>query len=274
MADWKPFTPTAQAVRIMALQDPTQHKRLAVFLDQHRNAAAGFPDGRPWWGYVERAANGADMPGLVGELQPVTVDSMIRGRMYKGWIAPWYPDAKYINETIGLADGNHFEINYAKMESEWRASEEEFYQRAITAALAHDLPVPTLGGKLDYRVRAIVGRPPKSARLAQAAKTGHQWILGFSQEPDELLQRLVNASVGTFEMPTAEEMKAKENETDTLRRQMAEMQAQFQALLAEAGDDVVVPSAEKPKKKRTLSPEHLAKLKAGREKNKQPVATG
>lgn len=269
MADWKPFTPTAQAVRIMATTDPTQNKRLAVFLDQHRNAAAGFPDGRAWWGYVERAANGADLPGLVGELQPVCADSMIRGRLYKGWLAPWYPDATYINRRLGSLDGNHFEIDYQAMEIDWRKSEEDYFQRAITAALAHELPVPTIGGLVDYRVRAIAGKPPKSPRIPQAAKTGHQWLLGFSDEKDELLERLISAASGSFEIPTPEQMRAHEGETDALRRQVVEMQEQMRAFFAKAGDDVIVPSADKPKKssgKREMSAAQKAALAKGRQK--------
>lgn len=249
MSDWKPFTPTAQSVRIMAVADPTQHKRLAVFLDQHRNAAAGFPDGRPWWGFLERAANGADMPGLVGELQPICADSMIRDKFYKGWLAPWYPDSKYINRQIGLMDGNHFEIDYVAMETDFQLAQDDYYQKAITAALAHSLPVPELGSLVDYRVQAIVGKPRKSPRIPQAAKAGHQWLLGFESEPDELLQRLISASSGHFQLPTPEQMRADEGETAALRRQVSEMAAQMKELFAKAGDDVVVPSADKPRHK-------------------------
>jgi hypothetical protein len=273
MADWKPFTPTAQSVRIIAATDPTQNKRLAVFLDQHKNAAAGYPEGRGWWGFVERASNGADMPGLVAELQPICADTMIRGKFYKGWLAPWYPDSKYINEKIGSMDGNYFEIDYNRMETDWNAAEQEYYQYAITAALAHNLPVPQLGGVVDYRLQAIVGKGRKSPRIPRAAKMGHQWLLGFSNEPDEMMARLISASSGHFEIPTVEQVKANESEADTLRRQVAEMQAQMKAFFARAGDDVILPADVKPKKsgkaKRTLSPEHLAAMKAGREKSKQ-----
>ena len=263
---WRPFTPTAQAVRIMAATDPTQNKRLAIFLDQHRNAAAGHPDGRGWWGFVERAANGADMPGLVGELQPICADSMIRGKFYKGWLAPWYPDSKYINRTIGLMDGNHFEIDYASMEIDYRAAEEAYYQFAITAALAHELPVPTIGGLVDYRVRAIAGKPPRSPRIAQGAKVGHQWLLGFSDEKDELLERLISAASGHFEIPTPDQMRSTADDTAALMQQVKDLQAQMQALFAKAGDDVIVPSDEKPKKKRTMSDAQKAAMAAGRAK--------
>ncbi len=260
---WKPFTPTAQAVRIMATTDASNNMRLAVFLDQHRNAAAGYPDGRAWWGYVQRAANGADMPGLVGELMPVATDSMIRGRLYKGWQAPWYPDAKYINERLGELDGNHFEIDYTKMEAEWKQSEDEYFQRAITAALAHELPIPTIGGPVDYRVRAIVGRPPKSPRIPAAAKTGHQWLLGFSTEKDELLERLLSAGSGAFEVPTPEQMRAHEGETERLRREVFEMRELMHTLIAKAGDTVIVPTPGKPAK-RTMSQAQKDALAKGR----------
>jgi hypothetical protein len=258
----------------MATTDPTQNKRLAVFLDQHRNAAAGFPDGRAWWGYVERAANGADLPGLVGELQPVCADSMIRGKMYKGWIAPWYPDAAYINRRLGTLDGNHFEIDYQAMEIDWRKSEEEYFQRAITAALAHELPVPTIGGLVDYRVRAIVGKPPKSPRIPQAAKTGHQWLLGFSDEKDELLERLISAASGSFEIPTPEQMRAHEGETEALRRQVVEMQEQMRAFFAKAGDDVLVPSPDKPKKSSGKPAKMTAAERAKAQRAREAAASG
>lgn len=265
--NWTPFTPTAQSVRIMATTDPTQNKRLAVFLDQHRNAAAGFPDGRAWWGFVERAANGADMPGLVGELQPVCADSMIRGKYYKGWIAPWYPDSKYINRTIGLMDGNHFDIDYQSMELDYKKAEEDYYQYAITAALAHELPVPTIGGLVDYRLRAIVGRPPKSPRIPQAAKTGHQWLLGFSQEKDELLERLISAASGHFEIPTPEQMRSGQQDTEALQQQIRDLQAQMRAFFAKAGDDVLVPSDAKPRKRRgPMSEQQKEAIRKGQQK--------
>lgn len=263
---WRPFTPTAQAVRIMASTDAANNMRLAVFLDQHRNAAAGYPDGRAWWGYVQRAANGADMPGLVGELMPVAVDSWIgakQPKFYKGWQAPWYPDAKYINERLGELDGNHFEIDYTKMEADWKIAETEYYQRAINAAIAHSFPVPNLGGPLDYRVQAIVGRPPKSARIPAAAKTGHQWLLGFSTEKDELLERLLISAAGGFEMPSAEQIREREGESDRLRREVYEMRELMQQLMAKAGDNVILPSSGKPTK-RVMSQAQKDALAKGR----------
>lgn len=268
MGDWSVFKPTAQSVRIMAMTDPTNNRRPVVMLDQHRHR--DHPEGRAWWGFVERAANGALNPGLTGDLYPINTATPIRGKVYKPWNAPWFPDSKYINMAVGLQEGNHFEINYGLMEAEYRQAEDGYYQRAIGAALAHDLPVPVLGGPVDYAVQAIVGRAPKSSRLPRAAMTGHQWLLGFNDEPDELLLRLISPTSGHADVATMDEHRKTSGEVQTLQAQVQAMQKLLAALAAKGAIEEV-PTPEKPKRKGATQTQqdNLAKgraaLKAKRE---------
>lgn len=254
---WAPFQPTAQNVRAFA-DTNAKRRRLSVFLDQHRSRE--FPEGRAWWGFVEKPAGDDDLhPGVVAELVPVAVDSVINKKQYRGWQAPWYPDSKYINDAISTAEGNHFEINYRRMEMDYRTSEDAYYQRAIQAALSNKLDVPKLGGAISWEVRAIVGAPPKSSRIPRAALTGHAWLLGFSTEVDETLQRLLDPTSGMEDIATMAEHRQASNEMDDLRAQIAQMQRTL-AQFAKDGAEFDTPDQGKPKR-RGPSPEHMQRMR-------------
>jgi|SRR5215467_3237817 len=154
-----------------------RQRGLGLFFDQHRSDQ--FPDGRPWWCYTERPADGAHMPMPVGELIP------------HGWDAPWTPDATYMQMSIGTLQTNKFRITYERMIADYRWAMEEFYQRAAQEAAAFDLKIPEFGEALGWKLRAIVGKPPRSPRIPEAAMAGDRWLLGFSKEPNEYLQRLL-----------------------------------------------------------------------------------
>ena len=156
-----------------------RQRGLGLFYDQHRSEK--FPDGRPWWSYTERPADGAHMPMPVGELIP------------HGWTAPWVPDATYMQMSMGTLQTNKFRIMYERMIADFRQSMDEFYQRAAAEALQANLPIPDYGAPLGWKLRAIVGQPPRSPRIPEAALAGDRWLLGFTLEPNEYLQRLLES---------------------------------------------------------------------------------
>jgi len=156
-----------------------RQRGLGLFHDQHRSDK--FPDGRPWWAYTERPADGAHMPHPVGELNPY------------GWNAPWVPETTYMQMSMGTLQTNKFRIMYERMISDYRQAQEEFYQRAAAEALQANLPIPEFGDALGWKLRAIVGQPPRSPRLPEAALAGDRWLLGFVLEPNEYLQRLLTS---------------------------------------------------------------------------------
>lgn len=164
-----------------------QQRGLALFFDQHRSDK--FPDGRPWWCYTERPANGAATPMPVGDLQP------------HGWTAPWLPESKYMNMSMGTLNSNRFRIAYDRMIVDYRQAWDEYYQRAAEEAAATNLPIPEYGEPLTWKLKAIIGRPPKSPKIPEAALAGDRWLLGFTEEPNEQLERLLYSGSTQFASP-------------------------------------------------------------------------
>lgn len=155
-----------------------KQRGLGLFFDQHRDTP-GWPDGRPWWCYTERPADGAATPMPVGDLIP------------HGWNAPWTPESKYMQLSLGTLSSNRFRINYERMIADYRQAMDEYYQRAAQEAAAFNLPIPDHGEAVTWKLRSIVGNPPKSAKIPEAALAGDRWLLGFSDEPNEQLQTLL-----------------------------------------------------------------------------------
>lgn len=155
-----------------------KQRGLGLFHDQHRDPKR-FPDGRPWWCYTERPADGAAMPMPVGELIPY------------GWTAPWTPEAKYMQMSMGTLSTNRFTIMYDRMITDYRQSWDEYYQRAATEAAALNLPIPDHGDAITWKLKAIVGAPPRTPRIAEAALAGDGWLLGFTDVKNEYIERLL-----------------------------------------------------------------------------------
>src|SRR5262252_8463744 len=98
-------------------QPPTEgwnqnrQRGLGLFYDQHRDPR--WPDGRPWWCYTERPADGAHMPMPVGELIPY------------GWDAPRTPDVTNTQMSIGTLQTHSFRLMHERMSSDYRTAMDE-----------------------------------------------------------------------------------------------------------------------------------------------------
>lgn len=182
-----------------------RQRSLAIFYDQHKDGDR-FPNGRPWWCYVERPADGAAMPMPVGELQP------------HGWDAPWYPESKYVAMAVGRLSDNHFRLDYQRMITDYTAELRAYYAKAVREAAAQNFKAPVYGGAVEYRLRMIVGEAPKSPKVPEAALAGDRWLLGFTKEPNESLQRLLTMNSETLESP--EESVSNADQIEDLRRKL------------------------------------------------------
>lgn len=154
-----------------------RQRGLGLFYDQHR--CEQFPDGRPWWCWTERPADGAHMPRSIGDMIP------------HGWNAPWVPDSHYLITAYETLETNRFTIRYDMIITEYRTAMEDFYQRAAQEAASFNLPIPDYGEALGWKLRQIVGKPPRSPKIPEAARAGDRWILGLRNEPNEYLLRLL-----------------------------------------------------------------------------------
>lgn len=191
-----------------------KQRSLAIFYDQHKDGSR-FPNGRPWWCHVERPADGAAMPMPVGELQP------------HGWFAPWYPDQKYIIMGLNRLSDNHFRIDYQRMITDYTAAMREYYSKAVREAISLNLPAPEYNGVIGYRLAQIVGEPPKSPKIPEAALAGDRWLLGFHDEPNEALERLL--VTGNALIATPEQSVSHGDEIAALKKQLDELMARSAA---------------------------------------------
>lgn len=208
-----------------------------VFYDQHKDerytAADGtklFLNGRPWGAVVERPANGAGMPMPVGPIQPL------------GWSAPWYPDQKYIVRSLGrisqqnggviqqTASSDRFRIDYEAMRSDYANAHTEYYDMAVQehVRMLPGSPVPGPGEVLPYQIVAIIGIPPKSPKIPEAALAGHRWLLGMDATPDTSLAGLLKRS--RVDILTNQQMRAVQGEQAD---ELAQVKALVQQMLAE-----------------------------------------
>lgn len=207
-----------------------------VFYDQHKDDRYTAPDGtklflngRPWGAVVERAANGAAMPMPVGAITPL------------GWTAPWYPDQKYIVRSLGkiAAQGgalsqteqsNRFRIDYAAMRNDFADAHAMYYDQAVQEhiRMLPGQPVPGPGEQMPYQIVAIIGIPPKSPKIPEAAMAGHRWLLGMDQTPDESLAHLLRRS--RVDILTNQQVRAVQGEQAD---ELAKVRALVQQLLAE-----------------------------------------
>lgn len=173
-----------------------QQRQLSIFFDQHRSDA--FPDGRPWWCYTENPANPKHPRRPVGEMIPVSADVQIPGEDFviPGWESPWIPEPKYVAMATSTMQGNRFRFDYQRMVTDYREANTAFYMRAAREAAARNWPAPRLYGPVSFQLRAIVGNPPKSPKLPEAALAGDPWLLGFSPKVNESLRKILDEENG------------------------------------------------------------------------------
>lgn len=230
----------------------SDQRAYATFYDQHKSVK--FPQGRPWWAVVERSAEGAATPMPVGELQP------------NGWSAPWYPAPSYMTASVGKAvpgsslQEHRFRIDYTSMTADRQRAMREYYDRAVLEAIGQGWPAPDYGEAITYRLRAIVGPPPLSPKIPEAAMAEDPWILGFSDQENEELARLLAS--GVTDILTAAQSEAKVDKVKDLQDQLEATNAMVQKLLARGMEQDAEADANKAK---------MAKARAGR-KPSQTVA--
>jgi hypothetical protein len=246
--------------------------------DQHKdanyrdaNGVALFEIGRPYWSWVERSAEGTAAPQPVGELRPM------------GWRAPWMPPHKYIIRSVGKIQHNgswltgpgstpFFKIDYAEMMKEDKEATEAYYQLAVNEAVRLKEPMPRFGQPLSPEMMLVMGKPPRSPKIAEAAMAGDKWLLG-QQMPvwDAAKQKMVvpeNATLARLlKMGNAEYLTAQQDEdaqaTEAKSAITAEMYDELRQQIAE------LKAANEDKAKKAA--ERMAKARAGK---KAPATAG
>jgi hypothetical protein len=167
-----------------------------------------------------------------------------------GWDAPWLPDDLYINSSLGRVaqDGSwmsalgirepRFRIDYTKMIADYTAANRAYYRKAVLEASALKMAIPEYGSSLEYGLRQIVGEPPRSPKIPEAALAGNKWLLGQAQphpdpktglmvvEPDEQLAKLLEW--GEIDIMTPRDRATKESsEIERVRAEFAALREEM-----------------------------------------------
>jgi len=172
---------------------------IATFFDVHRNAKR-FPNGRPWTGWREIAANRDTNPmvqdGFCSGLEQGhaifdenTGTQQDRAATWGArWFAPWVPYEKYFKidyrrERITFA--------YQQMWADEDRGLREYYKAASDLGIQLNLRVEP--GVIPHpQIVHKLGEPSRMILIAQAAMAGDPWLLGFIDEPNPTLAEILN----------------------------------------------------------------------------------
>lgn len=125
--------------------------------------------------------------GAVADIRNNTPIAEFQPVQEKGYgIAPWYPTMRHAKFA---AEGDlDFRWDYDQVAEDWSAQAASYYEDAAKLAmqLPGNVPVPEVGGEVDYRIRVMMGPPPISPAIPLACKAGDPWALGRIGAPDTL----------------------------------------------------------------------------------------
>jgi hypothetical protein len=208
---------------------PSQHQQLgpntqagrrwqANIYDHHKTGPGGrFPQGRPWNGPMELSANPdlREAPGFVAPLsQGLYVDDEAgnvdrRATFASVWSAPWTPVEKFF-----VFDYKRMRLTFAyqRMINEEQQAMDTYYEAAAKLGAGKEILIEP-GVIPPYAITGVIGSPYsyiRNIKLARAALAGDPWLLGFIDEPNGELAKLLgyNERTGLRMMSYTPEKKA------------------------------------------------------------------
>lgn len=185
--------PTKPTVGVSSVGSQRDRRYTDTFYDQHRSPR--FLNGRPWWGEREFAANKPHPDGFCSALNPGDHEKAKLGDFSDQWDAPWLPPMQ-----ASVGGGSYFEFNYRKNAITIRydliirddtEAMNKYYDAGSIVAYQKNWQPPKWGGLPDHTIVAVIGLPPRSPRVAQAAQAGDPWLLGHAKEVNEELAGLL-----------------------------------------------------------------------------------
>lgn len=181
---------TKPTIVVNNVNSQRSHRYADTFFDQHKDEK--FPNGRPWNGNREMAANRGDKDGFVGPLSPGDHTDETFASV---WHAPWMPEQRFFRFNYVRSK---ITIDYPAMLAHDQEYSDKYY--AAAAVISYEKGwEPTQDGALpQFTIRKVIGDPPRSPKIAQAAMAGDRWLLGFSTEPNTMLQTLLHLSTGNL----------------------------------------------------------------------------
>lgn len=166
---------------------------LANSYDQHKHPVKAL-EGRPWHGYREHNANKGHAPGFCSPLSPgrhVEEGEDPRAAWATVWHAPWMPEERFFE--FNFLRGTH-KIRYDQMIGVDKKFYDDYFDAAAKVAYEKNYSEVIYGAVPAHGITAIIGAPPRSPKIAEAAQAGDPWLLGFSEEVNTELAKLLGMS--------------------------------------------------------------------------------
>jgi hypothetical protein len=193
--------PTKPTIGITTTGSQRDRRFLDTFHDQHKSQR--FPVGRPWTGYREYAANPelGHQPGFVtAELTQGNHEDPFGSN----WTAPWIPE--FNGGRTGFYEFDYLRkritIRYDHVLGHDVAAWNAYFDAAAKIAAANGWGEIAFGLTPKFQITSVLGTPPRNPKIAQAAMAGDPWLLGFHDEPNSELAKLLGISTRGLVMQT------------------------------------------------------------------------
>lgn len=185
--------PTKPQTSVTTVGSQRDNRFLANSYDQHKHPVKAI-EGRPWHGYREHNANKGHTPGFCSPLSPgrhVEEGEDPRAAWATVWHAPWMPEERFFE--FNFLRGTH-KIRYDQMIGVDKKFYDDYFDAAAKVAYEKNYSEVIYGAIPAHGITAIIGPPPRSPKIAEAAQAGDPWLLGFSEEVNTELAKLLGMS--------------------------------------------------------------------------------
>jgi hypothetical protein len=204
-----PHTPSKPTNHGAAQTGSQRNRRWTeTFYDIHRHSGR-FPMGRPRTGEREMRSGTEERSENAGfittdlqcgayfceSLDGIQTQQERMDSLASAWEAPWLPIAKYNKFNYRT---KRISYQYDRMIADQREGLARYFDAAAKMAGENDVIDPDFPGKVPNRIRLILGSPYlylNEIKLAQAAQAGDPWLLGFVDEPNVELAKILGRKV-------------------------------------------------------------------------------
>ena len=190
-----PTKPTIHRGGALVIGSQADTRYIDTYFDGHvwTRGPRQFPNGRPWTGYREFSAEKGRPDGFVtAELSYGEYIENDRDATFASvWSAPWVPESRYFEFDH---QKKRIRLRYDKVISDLSTAQRTYYSAAAKISNQNGWKETDFGQLPRFQITAIIGDPPPSARIPQAAQAGDPWLLGFDDEANPELARLLGVS--------------------------------------------------------------------------------
>lgn len=189
----KPTLHRAGGALVIGSQADTRY--LDTYFDGHIWTRGGrlFPNGRPWTGYREFSAEKGRPDGFVTAelMRGEHVENDREATLASAWDAPWAPESRYFEFDH---QRKRIKLRYDKVIGDLTFAQNTYYKAAAKISNQNGWQETGFGQLPRFQITALIGDPPQSPRIPQAAQAGDPWLLGFDDEANPELARLLGVS--------------------------------------------------------------------------------